>query len=68
VTALKKVMKEKELSVTKLGFLLEINPSLVSQIISGKRYAYPKFRKKTALCLGVSEEELFNEAGFVKEA
>ncbi|MCM1567029.1 MAG: helix-turn-helix domain-containing protein [Dehalobacter sp.] len=65
--ALRKAMEERQISVTKLGFMLEVNPSLISQVISGKRYAYPKLRKKTAGCLGVPEGELFNEDGFVRQ-
>ena len=67
MVALKKALEEKKISVTKLGFMLEVNPSLISQVTSGKRYAYPKLRKKIAGFLGIPEKDLFNETGFVKQ-
>ncbi|TDA70637.1 MAG: XRE family transcriptional regulator [Clostridia bacterium] len=56
------------LSVTQTGFALRVNPSLISQIESRSRYAYPKIRRELAKLLQVNEQELFDPEGMAKLA
>ncbi len=67
MSKLREAMKNKGLTVTKTGLALGVNPSLISQILAGNRYSYPKLRRRLAELVGVPETELFTEQGYLKE-
>lgn len=67
MTKLAYFKKQLNLSSAKLSLATGINYSLLTAIERGERKAYPKVRKKLAEFLGVPENELFNEDGFLKE-
>lgn len=61
-----KVMKKEDLTVTKIGLALGVNPSLISQVMAGQRYVYPKLRRGIAEILKTPENELFTPEGWLK--
>jgi len=67
MTVLKKAVAERDLTITKLGLALRVNSSLISQVASGKRYAYPKLRRQIAEVLQMPEEEIFTSDGWLRE-
>jgi len=65
---LHEAMKKSGLTVTKTGLALGVNPSLISQVLAGQRYAYPKLRRRLAELVEMREEELFTTEGWLKDA
>jgi uncharacterized membrane protein YkvA (DUF1232 family)/plasmid maintenance system antidote protein VapI len=61
---LKKLLKEKSLSMRKLSSLTEIDTATISMIVNGKRKANPKHLQKFADCLGIPIADLFVAAGY----
>ncbi|MBE5105763.1 DUF1232 domain-containing protein [Bacillus thuringiensis] len=61
---LKKLLKEKSLSMRKLGSLTEIDTATISMIVNGKRKANPKHLQKFAESLDVPIRDLFVAAGY----
>ncbi|WP_459502193.1 DUF1232 domain-containing protein [Bacillus sp. C1] len=57
---LKKLLKERALSMRQLGILTDIDPSTISRIINGKQQAKQKHLQKFAECLEVPQQLLFN--------
>lgn len=47
------------ISQTRLGFMTEIAPNVISNIENGKIFVYPGWRKRIAKALGVPEDVLF---------
>ncbi|MBU8918464.1 helix-turn-helix domain-containing protein [Neobacillus sp. 114] len=64
---LKKLLKERSLSMRKLSELTGIDTATISRIINGKRKAQPEHLQKFADYLGVPISELFIAAGFAVE-
>ncbi|MCH6264434.1 MULTISPECIES: helix-turn-helix domain-containing protein [Neobacillus] len=64
---LKKLLKERSLSMRKLSELTDIDTATISRIINGKRKAQPEHLQKFADYLGVPISELFIAAGFAVE-
>ena len=61
---LRKLLKERSLSMRKLSQLTEIDTATISRIINGKRKANPEHLQKIADCLGVPLTDLFIAAGY----
>ena len=61
---LRKLLKERSLSMRKLSQLTEIDTATISRIINGKRKANPEHLQKIADCLGVPITDLFIAAGY----
>ncbi|MDP4086889.1 MAG: helix-turn-helix domain-containing protein [Bacillota bacterium] len=61
---LKKLLKEKSLSMRKLSVQTGIDTATISRIINGKRNATPEHLRKFSDCLGIPIAELFKAAGF----
>lgn len=61
---LRELLKERSLSMRKLGELTKIDTATISRIINGKRKANPEHLQKIADCLGVPIADLFVAAGY----
>ena len=61
---LKKLLKERSLSMRKFSELTEIDPATLSRIINGKRKATPEHLQRFADSFEVPISELFAAAGF----
>lgn len=61
VNRLREVRVAKGFSQTKFAARLTVHPSLVSAVEHGRQAPYPRFRRRSARVLGVSERELFGE-------
>lgn len=61
---LKKLLKERSLSMRKLSELTGIDTATISRIANGKRKASPEHLQKFADSLGVPIAELFEASGF----
>ncbi|PDY48696.1 DUF1232 domain-containing protein [Bacillus pseudomycoides] len=59
-TLLKKLLKERALSMRQLGTLTNIDPSTISRIINGKQQAKQKHLQKFAECLQVPMQVLYD--------
>lgn len=59
ITKLEKVRREKGFSAKDLAERMGISPVIVSQIETGARKAYPKFRRLASEILDTPEEKLF---------
>ncbi|WP_347491159.1 helix-turn-helix domain-containing protein [Desulfoscipio sp. XC116] len=57
----REIRKQKGLSQFGLAMAAEIHPSVISRIECEVWPPYPKWRRKLAAALGVSENELFSE-------
>lgn len=55
---IKEMREQKGLSQLELSYDTKIAPSNISAIEAGKLYLYPGWRKRIALALDVSEDEL----------
>ncbi|MBT2655839.1 helix-turn-helix domain-containing protein [Bacillus sp. ISL-18] len=64
---LKRLLKERSLSMRKLSELTDIDTATISRIINGKRKATPDHLQKFAEHLGVPFSELFALAGYPME-
>lgn len=64
---LKRLLKERSLSMRKFSELTDIDTATISRIINGKRKANPEHLQKFADCLNVPIAELFGAAGFLIE-
>ncbi|WP_144466415.1 DUF1232 domain-containing protein [Bacillus nitratireducens] len=64
---LKKLLKEKSLSMRKLSSLTDIDTATISMIVNGKRKANPKHLQKFAKSLDVPVGDLFVAAGYSVE-
>lgn len=64
---LKRLLKERSLSMRKLSELTDIDTATISRIINGKRKATPGHLQKFAVFLEVPISELFTAAGFSME-
>lgn len=60
-TNLKKFREEKGLSQLQLSVKTEIAPGTISNLESGKIFAYPGWKKRISEALEISESELFPE-------
>lgn len=60
----KSLLKERSLSMRKLGELTGIDTATISRIVNGKQQAKPDHLQKFAHHLGVPIEKLFQAAGF----
>lgn len=58
---LEEILKEKNLSKLQLALSTQIAPCDLYCAINGKKPFYPKWRKKVAEFVNVSEQELFSE-------
>ena len=67
MSKLKKIREAEGISQTLLAARLRVGQGTVSEIENGKRYAWPKLRRRMARILGVRESELFDERGRVLE-
>lgn len=63
-TALKTLLKERSLSMRKLGALTGIDTATISRIVNGKQQAKPDHLQQFAIHLDVPLERLFKAAGF----
>ncbi|RXT14859.1 helix-turn-helix domain-containing protein [Ammoniphilus sp. CFH 90114] len=57
----------KGLTTTQLGLMIGMHPANISLVEHGHRKAWPNLRQKLLEVLDTTEDELFNEAGFVKQ-
>jgi len=64
---LKKIFKEKDLTPAKLAREKDIPANIAYNLVNGKQYPYPGYRKKIAEFLDMPEEELFPEYQQEKE-
>jgi uncharacterized membrane protein YkvA (DUF1232 family)/DNA-binding Xre family transcriptional regulator len=64
---LKRMLKERSISMRKFSELTSIDIATISRIINGKRKANPAHLQKFADCLGVPITELFELTGFSME-
>jgi len=67
MTKLEQLRRQKNISQSKLGLAIGINPNLISQIERGWRKPYPKLLQSLAAYFGVPIEELANTDGTLKE-
>lgn len=58
---LKKIFKERDLTPAKLSRDKDIPTNIAYNLINGKQYPYPGYRKKISEFLGMPESELFPE-------
>lgn len=66
-TRLKQVREERGLSQHAVARQAGIHPSTLSRLEAGKMYAYPGWKRRLAVTLGVDEEELFREGDALSE-
>ncbi|WP_271629865.1 helix-turn-helix domain-containing protein [Caldicellulosiruptor sp. DIB 104C] len=59
--------KQKNISQSKLGLTIGVNPNLISQIERGWRKPYPKLLQSLAAYFGISVEEIANPDGTLKK-
>jgi uncharacterized membrane protein YkvA (DUF1232 family)/DNA-binding Xre family transcriptional regulator len=64
---LKKLLKQRSLSMKKLSELTKIDTATISRIINNKRKASPKHLQKFAECLEIPITDLFGAAGYLEE-
>jgi len=64
---LKKLLKERSISMRKLSELTEIDTATISRIVNGKRKAKPEHLQKFSECFGVPISDFFIAAGFQNE-
>ncbi len=55
-------------SLRKLALALNVTPGVVHQVAAGHRRAWPKFRRLVSEKLGVPENQIFTEDGWLKRA
>jgi transcriptional regulator with XRE-family HTH domain len=67
LNALEYYRKRKNLTFTKLGNATEMHPSNISMVERGQRKAWGNLKRKLAAALEVSEEQLFDEEGNVRQ-
>lgn len=60
------VRRGKALTLKQLAEKVGVGEGLVAQVEGKHRRAYPKLRTELAKVLGVDEQRLFDEEGFVK--
>ncbi|GEM_PF-1213617 len=58
---LKEVMKEKNISQSAISRMANINQSQFNRAFNGYQLFFPAWRKRIAIALNMSEEELFPE-------
>lgn len=58
---IKDILEKQGKSQLQLSRETNIAPSDLNQVINGKKYCFPGWRKKIAKALKVKESELFNE-------
>jgi len=68
VTAIKKALKEKGMSVHRLHQLVKGNRSMLYEAVNGRRRATGPLREKVAGVLEVDESALFDADGMAKAA
>jgi transcriptional regulator with XRE-family HTH domain len=61
---LKRLLKERSLSMRKLSELTNIDKATISRIVNGKRRATPEHLKKISECLNIPIADLFEAAGY----
>nr|WP_263326250.1 helix-turn-helix transcriptional regulator [Neobacillus sp. Marseille-Q6967] len=59
--------KKKNLTFTKLGNQIDMHPSNISMVERGQRKAWGNMKRKLATALEVTEEQLFDEEGNVRQ-
>jgi transcriptional regulator with XRE-family HTH domain len=67
LNALEYYRKKKNLTFTKLGNQIDMHPSNISMVERGQRKAWENMKRKLAAALEVSEEQLFDEEGNVRQ-
>ena len=61
ITKLEIARREKGLNAKKLAKLMGISPVIISQIETGERKPYPKFKRLASEILDVPERKLFQK-------
>ncbi|MBT2756765.1 helix-turn-helix domain-containing protein [Mesobacillus foraminis] len=61
---LKRLLKERSISMRKLGELANIDKATISRIVNGKRKATPEHLKRISECLNTPIADLFEAAGY----
>ena len=56
---LREIVRQQGLSINKLALLSNITPADLYSAMSGKKPFFPNWRKRVALTLNVTEDELF---------
>lgn len=64
---LKKLLKQRSMSMRNLSEYTKIDAATISRIINGKRKATPEHLRKIAKCLEISATDLFVAAGYFEE-
>lgn len=64
-TRLHQIMEQKGISQLELARRAKMSPGDLNQVINGKRYCFPGWRKRIAKALEVSIEDLFG-GGYYK--
>ncbi|ADQ41036.1 helix-turn-helix domain protein [Caldicellulosiruptor acetigenus I77R1B] len=67
MTKLEQLRRQKNISQSKLGLAIGVNPNIISQIERGWRKPYPKLLQSLAAYFGVPIEEIANPDGSLKE-
>jgi transcriptional regulator with XRE-family HTH domain len=67
LNALEYYRKRKKFTYTKLGNVTDMHPSNISMVERGQRKAWGNLKRKLAAALEVTEEQLFDEDGNVRQ-
>lgn len=67
LNALEYYRKRKNLTYTKLANDIKMHPSNISMVERGQRKAWGNMKRKLATALEVTEEQLFDEEGNVRQ-
>ena len=60
INRLREMRVARGISAAELGRQAKVDPSIVRHIEAGRMYAYPKFRRRVARVLRVSQKKLFS--------
>ncbi|EKQ57253.1 MULTISPECIES: helix-turn-helix transcriptional regulator [unclassified Clostridium] len=58
---IKLILRERGISQLELSRMTKISPSDINQVIRGKKYCFPGWRKRIAEFLEVDEETIFQD-------
>lgn len=68
MTKLREIRQRKEMTQLQVAAMTGIAPNVLSELENGRRRAYPGWRRRLAMALKVSQEELFPEENKMKDA
>ncbi|MBE3585815.1 MAG: helix-turn-helix transcriptional regulator [Thermoanaerobacter sp.] len=65
---IEKVMKERGLSKTRLGFMAQIHPATIGKLLAGHIPPYPNYKRRLSEALGVPKNKLFEKVDEIRAA